>query len=656
MSYAGLTRPIRAAQGGEYVTQNPNAVRPVFVQRLRNCTLVNDLWETEPGTRKLNAAAITGAPIIGTVVQFFPQPAVERLIACGRDGTIWKSEDGGASYALLKTGLPINRLLVPVQGGQEETGKPKKLFLLGAGEPQVISGDATTAPGISNPDSLTVILVAMPGAIPPGEHRYVCSFLTAEGETGPSPVAIVTIFNANQAQADLTIPIGPAGVTSRRIYRTAADGTTYKLLATLNDNTTTTYRDNTADGGLTDKAEPVYNATPPVHRISRPHADWATGTQPSAGFILEGRLAVIIGHFVYVSKRDDHEDFRTEGLVFPVFTGRGEEIVNGIYWRQQGWLFKRPRGIYRLDTRELDPLKWQVKEHTEAVGLGGALALVVIEGSDENQFFDDVIFAAPDASWHRLSKTAAYQEGDVNASSISEETYGAFIRENVDLSRMPFCQMVYVDNIMEIQAAFTQKGSAVNNLRIKANLKRLREFGIRFHHSTFPECEALTLKVDTDGNRPIAGTSGGFVKILHQATYQDAGAAYTAEFWTHHDDYGDLGDEYKLSKKKYHFLMAEGVPVGDWNLNIEVYLDEVLQPTVLTVSMKSVSIPPWILDVTAIDDSQLWSGKPILAKKRLRGRAHRISFRSYLTSTNGEYFKISRYQVLFSLSGLSKAR
>jgi uncharacterized phiE125 gp8 family phage protein len=46
------------------------------------------------------------------------------------------------------------------------------------------------------------------------------------------------------------IPLGGASVTARKLYRTAAGGSTYLLLATIADNTTTTYTDNIADASL----------------------------------------------------------------------------------------------------------------------------------------------------------------------------------------------------------------------------------------------------------------------------------------------------------------------------------------------------------------------------------------------------------------------
>ena len=46
------------------------------------------------------------------------------------------------------------------------------------------------------------------------------------------------------------IPLGPAGTANRKIFRTEGGGSTYKLLTTIADNSTTTYIDDIADGSL----------------------------------------------------------------------------------------------------------------------------------------------------------------------------------------------------------------------------------------------------------------------------------------------------------------------------------------------------------------------------------------------------------------------
>jgi uncharacterized phiE125 gp8 family phage protein len=105
------------------------------------------------------------------------------------------------------------------------------------------------------PDAPTVALAspATPGNVNAGAHRWRVTFVTADGETdGGTISAAVTVANpAVNGQVSITaVPLGGAAVTARKIYRTVAGGSTYLLLATINDNTTTTYTDNVADGSL----------------------------------------------------------------------------------------------------------------------------------------------------------------------------------------------------------------------------------------------------------------------------------------------------------------------------------------------------------------------------------------------------------------------
>jgi hypothetical protein len=93
------------------------------------------------------------------------------------------------------------------------------------------------------------------GPLSVGWYSWRVTFVTAEGETEPGPTTNLVQFTnpAVSGRADLyTIPTGAAdaGVTARRIYRTTAGGSVFKLVATLNDNTTTFYTDFIADASL----------------------------------------------------------------------------------------------------------------------------------------------------------------------------------------------------------------------------------------------------------------------------------------------------------------------------------------------------------------------------------------------------------------------
>ena len=104
---------------------------------------------------------------------------------------------------------------------------------------------------------------AVAGNVDNGAHRYGVTFVTADGQTNIDAVtAAVTVADkAVNGKVELTaIPLGGSAVTARKVYRTIAAGTTYLLLATLADNTTTVYTDNIADASL-GAAAPTTNTT-----------------------------------------------------------------------------------------------------------------------------------------------------------------------------------------------------------------------------------------------------------------------------------------------------------------------------------------------------------------------------------------------------------
>lgn len=105
------------------------------------------------------------------------------------------------------------------------------------------------------PSAVTAALAspAAAGNVDNGVHRYLATFVTATGETQAGVVssAVTVVDKAVNGQVAVSgIPLGGAAVTSRKLYRTTAVGSTYLLLATIADNTTTTYTDNIADSAL----------------------------------------------------------------------------------------------------------------------------------------------------------------------------------------------------------------------------------------------------------------------------------------------------------------------------------------------------------------------------------------------------------------------
>lgn len=107
---------------------------------------------------------------------------------------------------------------------------------------------------------------------PSGSYQYLITYVNSFGESEPSPRSPAVAVTTNQISLT-AIPTADAAaiVTARRIYRNQDGGTVWYLVATLSDNTTTTYTDNVADASLTTAL--VY-----PHRIRAVPYMWHTGS------------------------------------------------------------------------------------------------------------------------------------------------------------------------------------------------------------------------------------------------------------------------------------------------------------------------------------------------------------------------------------------
>ncbi len=99
----------------------------------------------------------------------------------------------------------------------------------------------------------TTAVTAAPGSAGAitNSFRYWVSFVTADGETEPGVESFV-VTAASQRIEITDIPIGPAGVIARKLWRAGIvgqDQVRLELVATINNNTATTYTDNAATLG-----------------------------------------------------------------------------------------------------------------------------------------------------------------------------------------------------------------------------------------------------------------------------------------------------------------------------------------------------------------------------------------------------------------------
>ncbi len=84
-----------------------------------------------------------------------------------------------------------------------------------------------------------------------GTYKYKVTYVTAFGETDPSAASATVTTTVGSVNLTVIPTSGEVNVISRKIYRTAEGiAGTYRLVATLANNTATTYTDTLADANL----------------------------------------------------------------------------------------------------------------------------------------------------------------------------------------------------------------------------------------------------------------------------------------------------------------------------------------------------------------------------------------------------------------------
>lgn len=116
--------------------------------------------------------------------------------------------------------------------------------------------------GITAPTAPSVATGAA-GALS-GDYRYRVTYVDSDGFESNGGTVSAQVSPSSEKVELTGIPTGNSdeGVAERKIYRTVAGGSTYYLLTTLSDATTTTYSDNTTDANLGSTVPPLNHDKP----------------------------------------------------------------------------------------------------------------------------------------------------------------------------------------------------------------------------------------------------------------------------------------------------------------------------------------------------------------------------------------------------------
>lgn len=211
--------------------------------------------ETRDGFNKVNTASV-GTYVCDGIYSRHGTNSSDTLVAFfgGHGFTL-----NGTSMVTIPSAQSIFTMGVRVGASQMEN----HLFVGNGTATYKYNGVAFTRHGVEVPVNSASHISGASGVLS-GVYSYKYTFINSAAVEGNVSSASTSTTLASGRVSITSIPVGAQsfGVASRRIYRTVSSGATWMLLTTLNDNTTTTFSDNTPDASLGAIA-PTDNGKPP---------------------------------------------------------------------------------------------------------------------------------------------------------------------------------------------------------------------------------------------------------------------------------------------------------------------------------------------------------------------------------------------------------
>lgn len=223
-----------------------------------NVIFTNGSVETRQGVAKLNTNSV--GSFSGDGIYTRRSNSGSETMCAFWNGTMYAL--AGTSFSTVPSAQSIFTAGVRVGSTQDEG----YLFVGNGGSvPYKYNGTDFTRHGVYPPTTTSTVASQATGLLT-GAYRYKMTWVNSslvQGDVGP----VTATFTAASATLRVSsLPVAPQsyGISTRRLYRTVTSGTTFMLVATISDNTTTTYDDNNADSTL-GAAAPTDNGVPPMY-------------------------------------------------------------------------------------------------------------------------------------------------------------------------------------------------------------------------------------------------------------------------------------------------------------------------------------------------------------------------------------------------------
>lgn len=375
--------------------------------------------------------------------------------------------------------------------------------------------------------------------------------------------------------------------------------------------------------------------------ISNPATDWSSPKFPTFGFIHRDRQWAFMGQNYYASTTADHEDFVSGSvLTGTVYPGEGGDLVGGWVFKGRPFVFKTGGFVYYLDDTDIDSTNWFWRKLASNFGLASAHSV--------DELTNDMV--ALNESGALISYQAVNTYGGIDSSDMFKILQiRQFLRNKTSLSGIGVTHMLYYEDKKQLFITSRSSYQTNNDLFIHIDFNNPQPRASLWDKDA-PDCLALRKDVNKI-KKPMYGASNGFIYLMDREDRLVGGSAYTGEFKTGHLDFRDLGSEIATKNKLFDHLAVEFIPQGNWNLDVDVYIDGTFSETI----QYAMNVRDDGLDTFQLDTDALGREESQTVAKPLHGSGRRISFHVKQSGSN-ENFSIASLTVGFRVSAEQATR
>jgi hypothetical protein len=488
-----------------------------------NVVFANGAVETRGGTTRLNTAAI-GSFVGDGLYTRRDNGGGETMVAFA-GGTMWQL--AVTSFTAVASAQSVFTAGVRVGTTQYEN----HMFIGNGGiTPYKYNGAHFTRHGVPAPTTTMTVASQAVGVLT-GGYNYKVVFVNSAAAFGNVSPATATFTAAGATLRVTSIPVAPTshGINARRLYRTAAGGLEYKLVTTINDNTTTTYDDNNADSTLTVVA-PTDNGEPPKYNTICYHQNRLFCNDTANP------------NYIWYSELNEPYTFGVTN--FRAIGDASRDLVKGLEVYNNGVLVTCENSAHLIYMPSTDPTDWVVIRLMTSFGSRSPYGMFLFENSvmipamQNGKFVGFAAIAGTSVDPGATLLTTSAAGSDLQSDRIEPDMFQVQEAYVGNISSMVFKNKAYI-------TLTYADGSSTNNRVYVFDFSRSNLSKNKTQKAAWSPITGLNATQFTvyDGKLYyLESAATGFVNQLETTTPSDNGSAINSYFWTKEIS-GNPGDE-----------------------------------------------------------------------------------------------------------------